>query len=71
MPPMTSHELTTRREALHLSQAELAQRFGVHTMTVSKWERGLHRIPEMVGMALSYLEQERRRATPPTGGQEE
>jgi DNA-binding transcriptional regulator YiaG len=71
MPPLQASELTARREALGLSQAELAERFGVHTMTVSKWERGVHRIPEMVGMALTYLEESseppgrRRRASRP------
>ena len=29
------------REDLHLNQAQFGQLFGVHPMTVSKWERGV------------------------------
>lgn len=36
---MTPEQIVTLREALGLSQAEFAQLFGVHQMTVSKWER--------------------------------
>ena len=39
-----------------MTQAELAQRFGVHVMTISKWERGLYAIPAMVDLALLALE---------------
>jgi len=59
MTKMTALDLKHRRERLGLSQAALASRFGVHPMTVSKWERGTHAIPEMVGMALAYLDAER------------
>ncbi len=37
--PFTS--ITSLRHALGLSQVEFGQLFGVHAMTVSKWERGL------------------------------
>jgi transcriptional regulator with XRE-family HTH domain len=37
---MTPAQIVTLRQALGLSQAEFAQLFGVHQMTVSKWERG-------------------------------
>lgn len=32
--------ILTLREALHLTQAELGERIGVDSMTVSRWERG-------------------------------
>lgn len=37
---MTSEELKTVREALRLTQSQLAQLLGVHEITISKWERG-------------------------------
>lgn len=37
----TAHWILTVRKALGLSQVQFAQLFGVHFMTVSKWERGL------------------------------
>ena len=62
MVKLTAAELTARREALGLSQRQLAERFGVHYMTISKWERDMHRIPEMVDLALSTLERRTRPA---------
>lgn len=38
---MTPKEIRTlRQELLHLTQPQFGQLFGVHPMTVSKWERG-------------------------------
>lgn len=47
---------------LGLTQRELAALFGVHPMTMNKWENGHHRIPEMARLALIGLEVERRAA---------
>ena len=38
---MNTAEIVSLRQALGLSQAEFGQLFGAHSMTVSKWERGL------------------------------
>ncbi|HDL86348.1 MAG TPA: helix-turn-helix domain-containing protein [Candidatus Acetothermia bacterium] len=38
---MTPSEIVNVRRALGLSQVEFARLFDVHSMTVSKWERGL------------------------------
>lgn len=57
---MEPRELTIARIRLGLTQRELAERFGVHAMTVNKWENHHHRIPEMVRLALVGLEVERR-----------
>ena len=38
---MTGPEVLALRRALGLSQVQFAQLFGVHFMTVSKWERGV------------------------------
>ena len=40
---MTSTEVTSVRERLGMTQSQLAELLGVHTLTVSKWERGLLR----------------------------
>ena len=38
---MLPSDITALRHDLALSQAEFAQLFGAHAMTVSKWERGI------------------------------
>lgn len=38
---MNSLRISTLRKDLGLSQPEFGQLFGVHPMTVSKWERGV------------------------------
>lgn len=53
---MTGETLKARRAALRLSQESLAHELGVSVMTVSRWERGLHRIPKAVGKALVAME---------------
>lgn len=37
----TGEQILELRKALGLSQVQFAQLFGVHFMTVSKWERGV------------------------------
>jgi transcriptional regulator with XRE-family HTH domain len=55
---MTGQEMRRRREALHLTQEQLAKTFGVNPMTVSRWERGAMQInaPGMAHLALLSLE---------------
>lgn len=38
---MTKKEINIVRKQLTLGQSEFGQLFGVHPMTVSKWERGV------------------------------
>lgn len=38
---MTPAEIVAIRKSLGLTQAEFAQLFDAHVMTISKWERGL------------------------------
>ncbi|MGE0541262.1 MAG: helix-turn-helix domain-containing protein [Dehalococcoidia bacterium] len=59
-PPITAAQLTARREALELSQAELSRALGVSEATISRWERGERtiRTPVMLDMALQTLERE-------------
>jgi transcriptional regulator with XRE-family HTH domain len=56
LPSVTFEELKRRRVALGLSQAELAALLRVDVMTVSRWERGQHRIPEAVALAVQHLQ---------------
>jgi transcriptional regulator with XRE-family HTH domain len=37
---LAGHQIAELRKSLGLTQVEFAQLFGVHHMTVSKWERG-------------------------------
>lgn len=39
---MDAAQITSLRHALGLSQVEFGQLFGAHSMTVSKWERGIN-----------------------------
>lgn len=49
---MTGHELKAIRQRANLSQEKLAQRLNISVMTVSRWERGKHRIATPVAMAI-------------------
>jgi transcriptional regulator with XRE-family HTH domain len=40
---MTTTEIVSIRSSLKMTQGQLAQLLGVHSLTVSKWERGLLR----------------------------
>jgi transcriptional regulator with XRE-family HTH domain len=55
---MTPEELITWRSRNGYSQAKLAKALGIHVMTISKWERGVHRkeIPPFLRLALERLE---------------
>jgi DNA-binding transcriptional regulator YiaG len=45
---VTGSEMKRHRETLGLKQTELAERLGVHPMTVSRWERGVGAISKPV-----------------------
>lgn len=54
-PVVTASQLTEAREALHLSQAELARQLGVAANTVNRWEAGTRKIPPYLWLALEGL----------------
>jgi DNA-binding transcriptional regulator YiaG len=56
MVVLSGDEIRRRREALGLSQADLGEWAGVHAMTVSKWERGIHKAPPMLAVAFRLWE---------------
>lgn len=53
---MTPDDLRARRDALHLSQKQLAEALGVSKSTVSHWEQGAQGIPAYLDLALQTLE---------------
>jgi transcriptional regulator with XRE-family HTH domain len=48
------------RKRLGMTQAELAAALGVHVMTIWKWERNQHPIPEVAVLALTALKPKRK-----------
>jgi DNA-binding XRE family transcriptional regulator len=52
---MDGNEFKRRRERLRYTQPEIAALLGVHEITISKWERGVHRIQESVALALQHM----------------
>jgi DNA-binding transcriptional regulator YiaG len=56
---MTPSDVKRLRKQLALTQSELADTIGVHAMTVSKWETGVHKIPGPVVKLLQRMLAER------------
>ena len=52
---MSPQELKTWREQNNSRQSQLAEALHVHTMTISKWERGAREIPSFLYLALKCL----------------
>ena len=59
---MKPEDLKRRREALGLTQEQLARELEVTVMTVSRYERGVNPIPHVIELALEALERRRREA---------
>lgn len=57
---MSGAELRARRDALGLTQQQLADRFGCTRVAISCWEGGVMKIqrPKMLDLALRALEAE-------------
>lgn len=60
---MTPADLRARRDALKLSQRQLAELLGVSKSTVSHWEIGEQKIPRYLDLALQTLEQSHEKGT--------
>lgn len=71
---MKPYELANLRLRLGKSQADIARLLGVHVLTVTKWETGVHRVPRSAVLVLQRMDEDRRRereaaaAAPGTGG---
>jgi transcriptional regulator with XRE-family HTH domain len=59
---MKPDELRRRREALGMTQDDLARELGVKMMTVCRWERGVYPIPRHIGLAIEAIEMRRKMA---------
>ncbi len=59
---MKPEELQRRREALGLTQEQLARELDVTVTTVSRWERGVFPVPHYISLALEALERRRKEA---------
>lgn len=59
---MKPEEMKQRREALGLTQAQLARELGLDSITVSRYERGVLSIPKTVELALELIELRRKEA---------
>jgi DNA-binding transcriptional regulator YiaG len=57
---MTGAEVKRLRESLGLRQKDLAERLGVHPMTVSRWERDFVSIPGPAAKLLQLWAAENR-----------
>jgi transcriptional regulator with XRE-family HTH domain len=44
-----------KRQALGLTQLALAERIGVHRITIAKWEAGTVRIPKSIKLLMELL----------------
>lgn len=53
---MQNVELTSRREALGLTQSDLADLLDVNQTSVSQWERGRYKVPIWLDAELTKLE---------------
>jgi DNA-binding transcriptional regulator YiaG len=54
-------ELQAIRDALGLTQEELADHLGVHRVTVARWESGTRAIPEMAVRLLRRIQAEQKK----------
>ena len=55
---MTAKQLKALRTQLHLTQPVLAEKLGVHSMSLSRWETGQRPIPLMAVKLLAYIARE-------------
>lgn len=62
MRPMNPDELKSRREALGMTQEQLARELSVDVMTISRWERGTRSIPVLLPLALETVERRHKKA---------
>lgn len=53
---VTKVQLKKLRTHLRLTQREMAEKLGVATNTVSRWEQGVHPIPEWARKILRYVQ---------------
>ncbi len=65
---MTGEEFRRHRRRLGFTQVGLAQRIGVHEITISRWERDVVAIPEPVAQLVRLLKPVRPKPVRPKTG---
>jgi transcriptional regulator with XRE-family HTH domain len=60
---MNGDELKERRNALGMTQAELAEILDVKPNTVARWENGVLAVPQTVALAMETVEREYKKRT--------
>lgn len=60
-PELSPEALKAWRQDWALSQRELADLLGVEPITISRWETGVSRMPQMLVLAVEALTQQRAR----------
>jgi DNA-binding transcriptional regulator YiaG len=60
---VNAKEFKKLRRAKGYSQSQLALALGVATMTVSRWETGMHNVPRMAFLALAGLPHQSKQKT--------
>jgi len=58
---MTASELRAWRLKSKITQEKLAEKLGVHRVTIAKWEAGDRSIPKLLPLALEALENRLRK----------
>lgn len=56
MIKMPGKTLCDIRKKLRMSQEQFAQLTGAHVQTLSKWERGIHPVPQVVAILATIIE---------------
>jgi len=62
---MTGEQFRRQRKRLGFTQVNLAQRIGVHEITISRWERDVVAVPEPVARLVLLLKPVRPRTRRP------
>jgi transcriptional regulator with XRE-family HTH domain len=59
---VTGRALRRRRKALGLTQAALADKIGVHRITIAKWEANTIAIPKPIALLIELLAKDKKQA---------
>ena len=58
---VTGEEMKTIRDGLGMTQKEFAEKLGVTTQTVSRYERNAEPIPRYMELAMEHLEAQKKK----------
>lgn len=61
-PLKTADEMKAARVALGMTQGAMAERLGVHLISVCRWEKGRRQFSRHIGMTVALMVQEKARS---------